>query len=95
MPPGSVAGVSTRPLEEYFTEFKEVPALLGRRLQTTVSYLVSSLIQRGVTKAANRVARATAKVKTISDNRQKAFQLLAAIVDRRKKDALINLKIAL
>ncbi len=72
--------------EEYFAEFKEGPALLGRRLQSVVSGLVSSLIQRGMARAAERVVRAREKVKTISDNRQKAFQLLAGIVDRRKKE---------
>jgi hypothetical protein len=72
--------------EEYFAEFKEGPAILGRRLQSVVSGLVSSLIHRGMARAAERFVKAREKVKKISDDRQKAFQLLAAIVDRRKKE---------
>jgi hypothetical protein len=72
-------------MDEYFAEFKEGPSLLGRRMHTLVSGLVSSLIQRGITTATKRVVRAMVKVKKINNNRQRAFQLLAAIVDRRQK----------
>jgi hypothetical protein len=78
-------------MEQYFAEFKEGPALLGRRLQSVVSGLVSSLIHRGMARAAERAVKAREKVKTISNNRQKAFQLLAGILDRRKKELFVTL----
>jgi hypothetical protein len=69
-------------LDEYFAEFREGQSVLGRRLQTLVSSTVAHLLQHG-----------TAKVKKIHDNHQRAVQLLAAILERRRKacfDTLVD-----
>jgi len=60
--------------DEYFAEFTEGQSVLGRRMQTLVSSTVSHLLQHG-----------TAKVKKIHDNHRRALQLLAVIVERRRK----------
>ena len=80
-------------MDSYFAEFADGQSVLGRRMQTLVSNTVSRLLRLGAATATKRANTASAKAKKIHDDRQRAFQHQAAIVDRRQKacfDALVD-----
>jgi hypothetical protein len=76
-------------LDEYFAEFRGVVRVLGRRLQEQVSYTVNKASWMGAYNSEIRanavIAKAAAEASAKAASRERALEILAVIMDRRRK----------